>query len=169
MPPDDSPPQHRLIRVSIDRQMLALLENGTILREWPISTAVRGVGFEPGSFTTPTGRFRICEKFGAGASLGAAFRSRIATGEIIPQGGEEDAILTRILWLDGLDAQNANTRDRYIYIHGTNREDLIGSPASHGCVRMKNADVAELHDLVTAGDEVWIEPPSGSPRPAKTA
>lgn len=168
MPPDDSPPQSRLIGVSIDRQILTLSENGTLLREWPVSTAARGAGFEPGSFTTPTGRFRIVEKIGAGAPLGAAFRSRVATGKIIPQGGDEDAILTRILWLDGLDSENANTLERFIYIHGTNREDLIGSPASHGCVRMKNADVAELHDLVRVGDEVWIEPPAEPARLAKT-
>lgn len=169
MPPVDSPPQSRLIEVSIDRQILTLSENGVLLREWPVSTASRGAGFEPGSFTTPTGRFRIAEKIGTGAPLGAAFRSRLATGKIIPQGGGEDAILTRILWLDGLDAENANTRERFIYIHGTNREDLIGTPASHGCVRMKNADVAELHDLVRVGDPVWIAPPSDPLRPPKTA
>lgn len=140
-----------------------------VLREWPVSTSARGVGFELGSLKTPTGHFRIAEKIGAGAPLGACFRSRIPTGEVLPQGGSEDAVLTRILWLDGLDAENANTRGRFIYIHGTNREDLIGTPASHGCVRMKNADIAALHDLVTVGDAVWIEPPSEQALPAETA
>jgi lipoprotein-anchoring transpeptidase ErfK/SrfK len=78
---------------------------------------------------------------------------------------EDDLIMSRVLWLDGLEPENANTFDRYIYIHGTNHEESIGQPASHGCVRMRNADVAELFDLVEVGTEVVIAPnePSGCP------
>ena len=76
--------------------------------------------------------------------------------EIAPQGGDEDLVLTRILWLAGLEGDNANTKERYIYIHGTNQEAMLGTPASHGCVRMSNADVAECFDQITEGAPVEI-------------
>jgi lipoprotein-anchoring transpeptidase ErfK/SrfK len=91
-----------------------------------------------------------------GAPLWAEFKSRQPTGRIAEPGGEEDGVLTRILWLEGLDPENANTRGRYIYFHGTNREDLIGTPASHGCVRLRNEDMEELFDLVPEGTPVVI-------------
>ena len=84
------------------------------------------------------------------------FKSRLPTGEIASQGGEEDLILTRILWLAGLDEANANTKERYIYIHGTNQENLLGTPASHGCVRMCTSDIAEFFYDVIEGTEVEI-------------
>lgn len=84
------------------------------------------------------------------------FKSRKPTGEIALLGGETDHVLTRILWLGGLDPENRNTRDRYIYIHGTNQENLIGTPASHGCIRLRNADVITLFDAVEVGDYVEI-------------
>ena len=84
------------------------------------------------------------------------FVGRVPTGEIAIRGGHEDLILTRILWLEGLDLNNANTRDRYIYIHGTNQEELIGTPASHGCIRMRNRDIIDLFDQVTTDTEVKI-------------
>lgn len=98
----------------------------------------------------------VAEKIGDGAPLWAEFKRRQPTGGISESGGEQDGILTRILWLSGLDAENANTRNRYIYFHGTNREDLIGTPASHGCIRLRNADIAELFDLVPEGVRVII-------------
>jgi lipoprotein-anchoring transpeptidase ErfK/SrfK len=85
------------------------------------------------------------------------FKSRQPTGEIGRADDAGDHVTTRILWLDGLDAENANTKDRYIYIHGTNAEHLIGTPASHGCVRLSNADVIDLFDNVIEGSEVNIE------------
>jgi lipoprotein-anchoring transpeptidase ErfK/SrfK len=85
------------------------------------------------------------------------FRSRIATGKVAEQGGEEDLVLTRILWLEGLDPQNANTRQRYIYIHGTNQEHLIGTPASHGCIRLRNEDMIDLFGRVHEGTHVEIK------------
>jgi len=144
------------MRVDIGRQVLDLCHRGERIKSWPVSTSRFGEGFEPGSFKTPTGRFALCEKIGAGFPLWTEFKSRKPTGAIASPGGEQDGILTRILWLSGLDGENANTRDRYIYFHGTNREDLIGTPASHGCIRLRNADIAELFDLVPEGARVVI-------------
>lgn len=104
----------------------------------------------------PTGNFLVAEKIGADAPLWTEFQSRQPTGRIAEPGGEQDGILSRILWLDGIDEENANTKSRYIYFHGTNREDLIGTPASHGCVRLRNADIAELFDLIPIGTRVRI-------------
>lgn len=148
----------RRIFISIPSQTLHLFTPGAAPLTFPISSSRFGLGFEPGSFRTPTGRFRIAEKIGHDHPPGAVFRARKPTGEIASQGGDEDKILTRILWLDGLDPDNANTRDRYIYIHGTNQEHLIGTPASHGCIRMRNDDIIALFDLVDVGDPVEISP-----------
>lgn len=144
------------MQVDIARQMLDLRHHGELMKSWPVSTSRFGLGFEPGSFKTPTGRFMVTQKIGIDEPLWAEFKSRQPTGEIAEPGGEHDGILTRILWLSGLDEENANTRDRYIYFHGTNREDLIGTPASHGCIRLRNADIAELFDLVPEGVRVVI-------------
>jgi lipoprotein-anchoring transpeptidase ErfK/SrfK len=144
------------ISISIASQTLDLLDNRCIIASWPVSTSKYGLGTEPGSFRTPTGRFVIAEAIGDGAAPWAVFKSRVPTGEIAAPGGENDGVLTRILWLDGLDPDNANTHDRYIYIHGTNQESLIGSPASHGCVRMRNADVIDLFARVAPGIPVEI-------------
>ncbi len=85
------------------------------------------------------------------------FKSRVPTGELGTPDDPEDRVQTRILWLRGLDPENANTKERYVYIHGTNAEAQLGVPASHGCVRMSNLDVIDLHDLVSEGDRVVIE------------
>jgi lipoprotein-anchoring transpeptidase ErfK/SrfK len=147
------------IRVSIASQRLDLLSSkGGLISSWPISSSRFGVGFEEGSFRTPTGNFRICEKYGAEAPPWSIFRSRVPTGAIADSNteGDEDLILSRILWLEGLDPENANTRDRYIYLHGTNQESLIGTPASHGCVRLRNLDVIDLYEKVVIGTPVEI-------------
>lgn len=142
--------------MDLSRQILEMFSSGRMIKSWPVSTSRFGVGFEPGSFKTPTGWFVIIEKIGAGAPLWAEFKSRQPTGRISHPGGDEDGILTRILWLSGLEEENANTRERYIYFHGTNREDLIGTPASHGCIRMKNEDIADFFDRVPTGTKVFI-------------
>jgi hypothetical protein len=111
----------------------------------------------PGSNCTPTGRFRVWKKIGRAARMGTIFRSREVVGHWRGETCDEDLILSRILWLDGLDAANGNTRDRYIYIHGTNQEEHIGQPASHGCVRMTNMDVIDLFRRLPEGAEVVIE------------
>jgi lipoprotein-anchoring transpeptidase ErfK/SrfK len=143
-------------RVDVARQVLDLLFQGELVKSWPVSTSRFGMGCEPGSFKTPTGCFVIAQKIGAGAPPWSEFKSRVPTGVIAEPGGEHDGVLTRILWLDGRDPENANTKDRYIYLHGTNREDLIGTAASHGCVRLRNADIAELFELVPEGARVTI-------------
>ena len=106
---------------------------------------------------TPTGRFRIEEKIGDGMPLGTVFKSRRPVKATKKFLREEDLIMTRILWLEGLDARNANTHERFIYIHGTNHEEKIGEPASHGCIRMRNADLLELFELVKEGTPVVIK------------
>ncbi len=145
------------IRISVPEQRLELVDGENTLESFPISTSIYGLGTEPGSFKTPTGRFCISDKIGDGADLGAVFKSRLPTGEIGTEENPEDLVQTRILWLHGLEEHNANTHDRYIYIHGTNHESSIGQPASHGCVRMRNADIVKLYDLVDSGAEVIIE------------
>jgi lipoprotein-anchoring transpeptidase ErfK/SrfK len=144
------------LRIDATRQILEVLRDGEVCKSYPVSTSKFGLGFENGSNRTPLGRFVVSEKIGAGATVGTVFKSRAPTGEIASQGGQEDLVLTRILWLAGLDAANANTKDRFIYIHGTNQESLLGTPASHGCVRMRNADVAECFEEIPEGTLVEI-------------
>ena len=127
--------------------------------QFPVSTSKFGLGFEEGSYRTPTGRFRIARKIGAGAPPWTIFRARRNTGQKAVPGGDEDLVLTRILTLDGLEKRNANTLQRYVYIHGTNQEHLIGIPASHGCVRLRNEDVITLHNMVRTGTPVRILAP----------
>lgn len=146
------------ILVHVPSQTLDLLDDsGALLRRYACSTSQFGLGTEPGSNRTPTGKFRVAEKHGEGAPEGMIFKGRKPTGEIATAEMEGDHITTRILWLEGLEADNANTRERYIYIHGTNAEHLLGTAASHGCVRLSNADVTDLFDAVAEGTEVVIE------------
>jgi hypothetical protein len=147
------------IQVDVRTQRAELFVGDRICKIYVISSSKYGVGVEPGSFKTPTGRFQIHRKIGDGAPLGAVFKGRVATGEVCS--GElwsspEDLILSRILWLEGLDPLNTNTRERFIYLHGTNHEDQLGSAASHGCIRFSNSDICELFDLVEVGTEVVI-------------
>jgi lipoprotein-anchoring transpeptidase ErfK/SrfK len=145
------------IEVSIGTQTLGLWDGTRCVRQWPCSTSKLGIGFREGSNQTPLGAFRVGEKHGAGAPLHTIFKGRKPQGEWDPmQPTDDDLILARILWLEGCETRNANTRERYIYIHGTNGEHLVGQPASHGCVRMRNADVAALFDIVDTGTPVWI-------------
>jgi len=146
------------IRISVRRQQLVLKSGRKKLAEYPVSTSRFGLGSKEGSFKTPTGKFRISEKIGDGMPVGTVFKSRRpvkATQKLLQ---EEDLVMTRILWLDGLQRRNANTHDRYVYIHGTNHEERIGTAASHGCVRMKNADLLELFEEVKVGTLVEIAP-----------
>src|SRR6201993_4329099 len=145
------------IDISIRDQKLTLTRNGEMVRSYPISSSRFGIGTEEGSFKTPTGSFRIAQKIGGDMPGGTIFRSRVPLGPEDPLPSTEDLVMSRILWLDGLDEHNANTRDRFIYIHGTKHEDKIGSPASCGCIRMRNADVVELFDLVNHDTPVIIE------------
>ncbi|HET9327600.1 MAG TPA: L,D-transpeptidase family protein [Candidatus Eisenbacteria bacterium] len=152
----------RLLLVDVPRQRLDLIVDGAMLAELHVSTAAAGVGGEAGSLRTPPGWHRIHAKIGADAPLGAVFESRVPTGAV--WGGEtreDDLILTRILTLEGLEpginqGPGHDSLERYIYLHGTNQEDRLGSPASHGCVRLSNPDIAWLFDHVEAGDPVVI-------------
>jgi len=147
----------RNIHISIRDQRLTLKEGQMPIRSYPVSTSRFGVGTEEGSNKTPTGYFRVVEKIGGDLPRGTIFQSRIPLEAGDPLPPTEDLVMSRILWLEGLEEHNANTRDRFIYIHGTKHENKIGSPASHGCVRMRSSDVVELFDLVDDGTPVVIE------------
>lgn len=155
------------IRVSIAQQMLALFgDDGRLLRQYPVSTAALGAGERQGSYQTPRGRHIVRAKIGAGTPVGAVFKARRWTGEICTPETyaaepERDWILTRILWLSGLEVGHnrlgqVDTMRRYIYLHGTPDQEAVGRPGSHGCVRMRNSDIMELFELVPCGTEVEI-------------
>jgi L,D-transpeptidase YbiS len=150
--------QQLKIQISVRDQRLTLREGRKKVASYPVSTSRFGLGSKEGSFKTPTGKFRIAEKIGDGKAVGTVFKSRRpvkATGRMLR---DDDLVMTRILWLEGLERRNANTHDRYIYIHGTNHEEEMGTAASHGCVRMTNADVADLFDRIAEGTPVEIRP-----------
>ena len=147
------------IEVSISKQRLTLKSGRKVLRAYPISSSKFGLGSEVGSMKTPLGKFRVVEKFGQDLPIETAFKSRKRVRVTAKMLRSADLIMSRILWLDGLESQNANSHERYIYIHGTNHEGEIGRPASHGCIRMRNADVAELFDLVDLETPVRIIAP----------
>ena len=128
-----------------------------LIAEYPVSTSKFGLGNTSGSNATPLGKLQVRKKIGDGAPLGAVFKSRRRTGEVLrPNSPGRDPIVTRILWLDGMEARNAKSFERTIYIHGTPEEWRIGQPASYGCVRMRSSDVIHLYDIVGLGAEVQI-------------
>ncbi|MCC6349617.1 MAG: L,D-transpeptidase family protein [Candidatus Eisenbacteria bacterium] len=167
----------RLVIVDAGAQRVLFLRDGKVAGSWPASTAANGIGGQSGSYKTPPGWHRIHRRIGAGAASGTVFVSREATGEIWRgEPREDDLILTRVLTLEGLeDGVNRGTGcdslERYIYLHGTNHEHTLGTPASHGCVRLSNAGIAELFDLVAEGDPVVIiaPGPGEAPDPRSTA
>jgi lipoprotein-anchoring transpeptidase ErfK/SrfK len=148
---------HPQIHISVREQRLTLKSGRKKLGAYPVSTSRFGLGTEEGSMKTPTGRFRIAEKIGDGMPVGTVFKSRRPVKVTKKLRRDEDLVMTRILWLDGLDPGNANTHKRFIYIHGTNHEENLGEPASHGCIRMKSADLVELFELVDVDTPVAIE------------
>jgi hypothetical protein len=148
--------RHRLI-VSIPDQKMLVLTDGKPSAVYPVSTSKFGAGDREGSYATPLGHLCVRRKIGGGAPLGTVFHSRKPTGEVLcPNAPGRDPIVTRILWLDGLEPHNRNAFSRCIYIHGTPQEAMIGTPASYGCIRMKSSDVAELYELVGNGAHVVI-------------
>jgi UDP-N-acetylmuramate--alanine ligase len=156
-------PVGRVLAVDSSRQILAIFENGVETCIFPAGTSLRGLGNMEGSFMTPPGVHRIAAKIGAVAPAGRIFRDRKDTGiDWNPGEDVENLILTRILRLEGCETginkgPGIDTFDRYIYIHGTNRENLVGvRPFSHGCVCMKNSDIISLFDKTEAGDAVYI-------------
>jgi lipoprotein-anchoring transpeptidase ErfK/SrfK len=148
--------RHQIV-ISTRDQKLAVLDRGTLLATYPISTSKFGLGDYRRSSRTPLGQLKVAKKIGDNAPLGAVFKDRVRTGEIVaPNSPGRDPIVTRILWLRGHEAQNANAFGRYIYIHGTPEERLIGTPASYGCIRMRSTDVVQLYNIVGVGAAVTI-------------
>ena len=136
---------------------MVVLDEGVPVAFFPVSTSRFGLGDQPGSNGTPLGELEIAEKIGGGEPLGMKFKSRVPTGEIVPVDAPgRDPVVTRILWLRGLDAATANAHDRYIYIHGTPEERNVGHPASYGCVRMRSRDIVALYDEIGRGARVFI-------------
>jgi L,D-transpeptidase YbiS len=150
--------QQLKIQISVRDQRLTLRNGRKKLAAYPVSTSQFGLGSKEGSFKTPTGKFQISEKIGEGAAPGTVFKSRRPVKATKKMLRDDDLVMTRILWLDGIEPRNANTHGRYVYIHGTNHEEEIGTASSHGCVRMRNEDVLELFDLVAVGTPVEISP-----------
>src|SRR5437899_30120 len=151
--------QHHIV-ISTREQKLALLDRGNLVAIYPVSTSKFGLGDWPGSSCTPLGKLEIAEKIGDNAPPGAVFKDRRRTGEIVaPDSPGRDPIVTRIIWLRGREAQNANAFARDIYIHGTPEERLIGRPASYGRIRMCSTDVVQLYNIVGVGAAATIVDP----------
>jgi L,D-transpeptidase YbiS len=156
------------IKINVAEQRLSLLdEDGELLQQYPVSTSKYGTGNRNGSEQTPLGLHRIKEKLGGAMPVNEVFVGRVPQGnlaECIERGVDlpDDVIMSRILWLEGMEPGRnqggyVDTYQRYIYIHGTNHEDTIGTPTSIGCIRMRNQDIVEMFRLVDIGSEVLIE------------
>lgn len=145
------------IIISVADQELAFVSRGKVVARYPISTSKFGIGDQPGSYRTPLGVMYVSSKVGDGLPSGAVIKSRTATGEVLaPNAPGRDPIVSRVLWLRGKESQNANARERCIYIHGTAEENRIGKRASFGCVRMRSRDVIALYSRVHIGTPVTI-------------
>lgn len=140
--------------------------DGALRKSYTVSTSLRPPSNQRDSLGTPRGLHEIAERIGAGAPPGIVFKARVSTGrhfaELPPEEQARNLITTRILWLRGLEpgvnaGGEVDSHDRYIYIHGTNHEERLGTPASGGCVQMRNTEIIELYDEVRAGDLVWID------------
>jgi hypothetical protein len=159
-------PAERILAVRIGSQTLQFYRGGALVRSYAVSTSRRPPSNIKGSLGTPRGLHAIAEKIGADQPPGMVFKSRIPTGrhfnEFHPEEIDtENLITTRILWLRGLEpgvnsGGEVDSHGRYIYLHGTNREDRIGQPQSAGCVLLRNLDIIELYEEVRVGDTVWI-------------
>ena len=143
--------------VSVPDQTLALIDDGVVVARYPVSTSKFGLGDGSGTYATPLGSMAIASKIGANAPLGSVFKNRRPTGEVLkPNAPGRDPIVSRILWLRGLEKQNARAYSRNIYIHGTPEERFIGRPASFGCIRMRSNDVAKLFNSVSVGTRIEV-------------
>jgi lipoprotein-anchoring transpeptidase ErfK/SrfK len=145
------------IVVSVTDQQLAVIDRGKLISKYPISTSKFGLGDGNGSYRTPLGVLFVSAKFGDHLPAGAVIKNRAPTGEIVnPNAPGRDAIVSRVIWLRGMERQNRIARDRCIYIHGTPEERLLGRPASFGCIRLRSRDVIALYDLAHIGMHVTI-------------
>jgi len=146
------------ITIDISQQRLYLYDGSKLLRSYPVSTAKNGAGNQSGSEKTPLGRHVILQKIGAGAPKGTVFMGQRNTGRIKQNLKNGGALMTsRLLRLRGVESRNRHTEKRLIYIHGTSAENLIGRPASHGCIRMINDHVIHLFDRVKVGTTVNLQ------------
>ena len=156
------------IKINVAQQQLQLLdEDGNLLHQYSVSTSKKGTGNQNGSEQTPLGLHRIKDKLGGAMPVNEVYIGRVPHGSLeecrerdvdLP----DDVIMSRIMWLEGMEPGRnqggyVDTYQRYIYIHGTNHEDTIGTPSSIGCIRMCNADIVDLYRLVEVGSEVLIE------------
>jgi lipoprotein-anchoring transpeptidase ErfK/SrfK len=147
---------HKMI-VSVKDQKMLLVRDGEPVKTYKISTSKFGLGDRPGSNRTPVGHMRVAKKIGCDAKPGAVFKKRKPTGEVLkPNSPGRDPIVTRILWLKGMESRNRNAFRRTIYIHGTPEEKRLGNPASFGCIRMASRDVIDLYDRVGYGADVFV-------------
>lgn len=165
---------HHIVVISIPDQKMIVYKDRKPYAEYPISTSKFGIGDRPGSYATPLGTLEIARKIGDHTPAGGVLKNRRFTGEILrPDAPGRDPIVSRILWLKGLQSSNSNAFRRCIYIHGTAEERNIGKPASYGCVRMRSCDVINLYNTVGLGAKVQIldapfAPPTPEPAPAPT-
>jgi len=147
------------VMVSVADQRMVVFDNGQVVQSYPISTSKFGLGDEPNSYRTPVGKLQVARKIGGRAQPGTVFKGRHPTGEVLtPDSPGRDPIVTRIIWLEGLEAQNRNAFRRYIYIHGTPEARNIGRPVSYGCIRMRCQDVMDLYERVSHGTVINIIP-----------
>ncbi|MFC5453409.1 L,D-transpeptidase family protein [Prosthecobacter fluviatilis] len=166
-----TPPKGDVV-VSVKDQKLGIYSEGKLTKEYVISTSKFGLGDQKGSNRTPLGQHEVIAKIGKGLPAGAVLKSRRWNGEVLkPNAPGRDPIVSRILWLRGMETTNKNAFNRYIYIHGTPEENRLGQPASYGCVRMGMKDVVDLFDNVNVGAKVVITkghlPPSEKEKPAE--
>ena len=145
------------IIVSVPDQVLAIVDHRHLMARYSISTSKFGIGDSAGSYRTPLGTLFVSAKFGDNLPAGAVIKSRVPTGEVVAANAPgRDAIVARVIWLRGMEAQNCGARHRCIYIHGTPEERRIGKPASFGCIRMRSRDVIALYDSVHIGMHVIV-------------
>ena len=157
---------NKYMYVSIKHQRLYLIENDSNIKKFPISTSFYGIGSKQDSYQTPPGLHIIKRKIGGNVPYGGIFESREFNGEIAKiltkkENAPKDYVTSRIMWLEGKEpginkGRRVDSYNRFIYIHGTPEEGLIGQPASHGCIRMKNKDVIELYNIVDEGTPILI-------------
>jgi lipoprotein-anchoring transpeptidase ErfK/SrfK len=153
------------MRVSVPDQKMVVYRKGVPIATYQVSTSKFGLGDRRGSYRTPLGRMEVAKKIGGGAPIGMKFKSRRPTGEIVKiDAPGRDPIVTRILWLKGLERQNGHAFGRGIYIHGTAEERNIGRPVSYGCIRMRSRDVIDLYNTVGVGARVEVTRDSIVPR-----
>jgi lipoprotein-anchoring transpeptidase ErfK/SrfK len=143
--------------VSVPDQVLAFVDRGKLIARYSISTSKFGTGDSNASYRTPLGTLFVSAKIGDRLPSGAVIKNRIPTGETVAVDAPgRDAIVSRVIWLRGMETQNQKARDRCIYIHGTPEERRIGNPASFGCIRMRSRDIIDLYDRVHIGTHVTI-------------